>query len=115
LARVVYVQCPGVSGIQGIVDGDVTPAAVQKAVCFEIAISVVPDDLARVIDAGAKGMKTDGQGIIEGSVGIDRHDTGSVVIVSVAENLNRKAEGGGLFQLATEERHSDILIRNVVV
>ena len=54
------------------------------------AFGVIPGDLARGIDAprmaGAGGYR-----VVEGSVDIDWHDTGSSVIVSLAENVAREA------------------------
>jgi hypothetical protein len=66
LARVVDAKCLGVGG-QGIVEGGVSPAAVEEAVGPKIAISVKPNNLTRVVDAlctGAPGS----QGMVERGV-----------------------------------------------
>jgi hypothetical protein len=47
-------------------------------------VDVLPDDLARGVDAKRLGVVV-GRGIIEGGVGIDWHDAGSSLIVLLAE------------------------------
>jgi hypothetical protein len=59
----------------------------------------MPDDLARGVDALCKGAESGGgQRIVERVEDIDWHDTGSSLIVSLAENVDREA--GPVFKLS---------------
>jgi len=81
LAHPIDAGCSGGDGGgQGIVKGGVGAPGVKEAMGATVVV-VVPDDLARGVDAGCAG-DADGQRIVDGGVGVDRHDTGSVVIVS---------------------------------
>jgi hypothetical protein len=51
---------------------------------------VSPDDLARVVDAGCGGP-ANAIGVVEGSVVVDGHGTGSSLIVSLAENVESES------------------------
>jgi hypothetical protein len=77
LACIVDALCNGADGGQGIIEGGEGTAAVEKAV--EGVAEVKPDDLTRIVDASC--LAEGGQGIVHGGVGIDRHDTGSSLIV----------------------------------
>jgi hypothetical protein len=55
-------------GGRGIVEGDVDPAAIEKAVLMIAGIKVIPDDLTRIVDSGGNGVAR-AQGIVEGGVG----------------------------------------------
>ena len=64
------------------IESGVRTAAQEKAV-DATCVGVSTDDLARIVDPGCKGAVAAGiQGIVEGGVGIDWHDTRSSVIVS---------------------------------
>jgi hypothetical protein len=76
LAGVVDAIRKGAVGGRGIVERGVGAAAVEEAVCAA-GVVVLPDDLARVVDAVCIGAA--GEGIVEGGVGIDWHDTGSLM------------------------------------
>src|SRR5262249_44955618 len=56
------------------------------------AFSPVEDDLVRIIDPECLGGAGAGRGILEGVEDIDWHDTGSSLIVSLTESVDRKAE-----------------------
>src|SRR5262249_51570637 len=90
LARVVDAKCAGGPGGQGIIDDGKRATAEQKAVDGAAGFNVLPGDLARVVDAKRLGGKD--QGNVKSAIAIDWHDTGSSVIVSLAESLDRKAE-----------------------
>jgi acyl-coenzyme A thioesterase PaaI-like protein len=92
LARGVNADRAGAADIgRGIVEGGVSAAAIEKAV-GAAGVAIRPRDLARAVDAVCLGVAGAGQGIVEGGVGIDWHDTGSFVIVSLAGSIDRKAE-----------------------
>jgi hypothetical protein len=74
LARAVDAECFGKVRSQGIVQGRVRTAAEEEAMKAG-AVDVLPDDLARIIDVGWAGVP--GEGVIEGSVFVNRHDLGS--------------------------------------
>jgi hypothetical protein len=57
-----------------------------------VVAGVKPDDLVRAIDAVCLSGAGQGGGIVEGIEDIDWHDTGSSLIVSLAESVDRKAE-----------------------
>jgi hypothetical protein len=90
LAQVVNAQCRREVGGKRIVDRSVRAPAVEEAV-GAAKVTIEPDNLARTVDAPGTGT-AEGQGIVEGGVGIDWHDSGSSVIVSLAENVVRKTE-----------------------
>src|SRR5262245_12899977 len=67
----------GATGPQGIVEGGISPAAVEEAVGCAAAVNVESDDLALVVDAlrtralaAALGAP---QGIVEGDVKVSGH------------------------------------------
>jgi hypothetical protein len=70
LAQVVDVECSGEASGQGIVEGDVGAAAVEKAVKGAGA-RIPTDDLAEVVNAPCLAGAGGGQGIVDGGVGID--------------------------------------------
>src|SRR6185437_14040115 len=74
LARVIDAICKGGTSGRGIIDGGKRATAEQKAV-DAAGVSVLSDDLARVVDA--KWLGVEGQGNVKGVIGIDWHDTGS--------------------------------------
>src|SRR5262249_47907693 len=92
LARGVDAVCHGVASGQGIVESDVSAAAFEEAVESERGVLVKAHDLAGVVDAKRLGVAAGGQRIVEGGVGIDWHDTGSSLIVSLAKKVDREAE-----------------------
>jgi hypothetical protein len=55
-------------------------AAIEEAV-IAAGVPVKPADLARVVDAVRLGVGA--RGIVEGGIGIDRHDLSSSMIVSL--------------------------------
>jgi hypothetical protein len=84
LARLADAECAGATSVRGglwIIEGGVNPAAIEEAVAAA-GVPVRPDDLAHIVDARSNGARGS-QWIVEGGVGVDRHDTGSVVIVSL--------------------------------
>ena len=82
-------RCRGGRG-RGIIESGVGPVAIEEAVCVVVRVDVLPDDLARRVDAKRLCVVV-GRGIIEGGVRIDWHDTGSSLIVSLPENVGREA------------------------
>src|SRR5262245_39700799 len=93
LARVVDRKSLRFRGSQGIVQGGVCAAAQEVAMAAGDVV-IVPDDLVRIIEADCLGGAGASGGIVEGVEGIDWHDTGSSVIVSLADSLDREAEAG---------------------
>ncbi len=82
LPRAVDALRNGVLLGQGRIEGGVGTAAQEEAV-DATCVGVSTDDLARIVDPGCKGAVAAGiQGIVEGGVSIDWHDTRSSVIVS---------------------------------
>jgi len=91
LTRAVDAEGLGALGVRGMVERGVGATAKQEALEAVAGLSVVvPNDLARPVDALCEGFNRS-QRIVEGGVGINWHDTGSSVIVSVAE----KRRSGG--------------------
>src|SRR5262249_27574717 len=84
LARIVDAVGFGFIGGRGIVDSGVGATAFEEAVDAG-AGPVLPDDLIRIIDAECEGRTAVGRRIVEVGVGVDWHDTGSSLIVSLAE------------------------------
>src|SRR5437660_1744861 len=73
----------GAVGGQRILEGGVSAAAVEEAV-VDAGVGVRTDDLATGVDALCEGTVWGvRQRIVEGGVGVDWHDAGSVVIVSL--------------------------------
>jgi hypothetical protein len=66
----------GAGSGQRIIDGAVSAAAQEEAVKMVAAVDILPDNLARVIDVTRTGHGG-GQGIVDGGVGLDWHDTDS--------------------------------------
>jgi hypothetical protein len=61
---------------QRVVEGGISPAAEEEAM-NAAGVRVLPDDLAGIIDADCVGADAAvGEGVIEGSVFVDRHDLG---------------------------------------
>src|SRR4029077_310535 len=85
LARVVDAESLGDVGRRGVVESGVSTAAVEEAV--SAIADVLPDDLACAVDPKCLGISA----VVYGGVGIGWHDTGSSVIVSLAENVDREA------------------------
>jgi len=55
-------------------------------------VLIISNNLIRVVNTPCYGGPGNSRGIVDGGVGIDWHDTGSSLSVSLAESLNRKAE-----------------------
>src|SRR5262249_61087517 len=91
LAGAVDAGGKGAPGGQGKVEGGVSAAAKEEAMLAG-GVLIGPDDLIRIIDAECLGSADKGQGIVEGVEDMDWHDTGSSLIVPLAESVDRKAE-----------------------
>src|SRR4029077_15902595 len=87
LGRVVDAESLGDVGRRGVVESGVSTAAVEEAV--SAIADVLPDDLACAVAPKSLGISA-GR-VVYGGVGIGWHDTGSSVIVSLAENVDREA------------------------
>jgi hypothetical protein len=83
LARAVDAPRDGAVNGRGIIERDEGATAFEEAVDAG-GVLIGPDDLVRIIDAECLGGAGKARGIVEGIEGIDWHDTGFSVIVSLA-------------------------------
>jgi len=89
LAQVVNAERFGAGRGERIVDRSVRATAVEEAV-GAAKVTEQPDNLARTVDAPGTGT-ADGQGSVEGGIGIDWHDAGSSASVSLAESIESES------------------------